>query len=51
MEDEWVLWPDDHMCPADELDSEVRNGRSDDVLHVIVTQYTDDGMPYAWSNK
>lgn len=47
-EDIWALWPDGYMCPIQELDSEVRNGRSDDVQRVRVLSYDETGCPGVW---
>ena len=49
--DPWVIWPDDFMAPAAELDYWIRNGRSDDVLRVIVIEYGGDGLPLRWIVK
>jgi hypothetical protein len=47
-DDYWALWPDGYMVSWDELDAEIRNGRSDDVEKVIVVEYDEDGTPSKW---
>lgn len=48
--DRFALWPDDFMCPADEVEEMLRPpcARSDDFQWVIVTAYDYTGSPTAW---
>jgi len=46
--DYWAKWPDDYMCPWDELDWEITHGRSDDVERIIVLSYDETGSPAEW---
>lgn len=42
-EDVWALWPDDFMCPKDEV--EEYNFKSDDFMWVVVESYDETGSP------
>ena len=43
-----ALWPDTYMCPLEEADATVRDGRSDDYEVVRVIAYDEAGEPYLW---
>lgn len=47
--DIWAKWPDDFMCPIGELDSAIREGRSDDIERVLVRSYDETGSPQRWT--
>lgn len=45
----WALWPDDVMCPLDDV-SEFTH-KSDDYTLVLVTKYDEYGFPLEWNMK
>lgn len=48
--DRWALWPDDFMCPLDEVGEYLRPpcARSDDYQVVYVSEYDESGTPTTW---
>jgi hypothetical protein len=51
MDDIWAIWPDDFMCPKEEIESNTmmeNMARSDDYYLVNVTTYDMDGNPLSW---
>lgn len=49
--DLWAWWPDDFMCPLDEVEEYLRPpcARSDDFMVVDIMEYNDDGTPHRWA--
>lgn len=53
--DLWAMWPDDFMCPLEEIKEWTGEGRwsgfarSDDYFLVEVLEYGCDGTPMWWT--
>lgn len=49
--DLWAWWPDDYMCPIEEVEEMMRPpcARSDDYQVIEVMEYGPDASPARWA--